>query len=1408
MSILQELDHLRIPLEDIKQATNNFSRESIKGRGSAYGMVYTGVLLHVNGPTKIVARRVDPSASQEAKYFLNEIRVLTLYKHVNIVSFMGFCDENDEKIFVQEYESYAGLDRVLSNSKLKWLQRLQICLGAARGLNHLHNGVEGHTVIHHHICSRSIILDKIRWQSKIARLSYSILDHEMHHTIDQGIVGKTAYIDPTFLQTGIVTKESDIYSFGVVLFEVLCGRLAYELKENEEQYLGPLATLHYEAGKLDEIIDPLLRIQMGPDSLEAFSDIAYQCMEKRQSYRPNMTQVVQKLEQVLRVQDEFEKALALKVAQDMKRKQDHLDCYKVKNLEHMKIPLEQIKLATRDFHDDFLIGRGGYGKVYKADLFHFDEQKHVKENRFQGAPMIELSCFERRKSTVAVKRLDPAYGQGTTEFLQEISVLPYFKHENLVPLLGFCDEGHERILISEYASNGSLDKYVCSTDVRNNYTWAQCLQICLDAAHGLEYLHDGVGENHRIIHRDIKSANILLDKNHVGKISDFGLSRIGPANLQATFIMTQVAGTLEYVDPHYHKTGLLTKGSDVYSFGVVLFEVLCGRLAYFPRSKDDPEFLPHMAKRCFEQNKVNQIINANLKKELEKVSSTSGEETYTESISIFAEIAYKCLQENRDDRPTMAEVVEELERALKFHVKGVEGLRISFDAIRFATNDFSNIIEQERHHKVYKGELSHPKGQKSVIVKRLNPLVDSHGNIFDKEIAMLYSYTHKNVIPLLGFCEEARERIVVFEHMVNGNLKGHVKNANLTWKQRLKICIDAAHGLAYIHSGADSQQSTHVHGDISSNIILLNHDWKAVISDFIISKGVGTLGYYDPLYATTGILTQKSDVYSFGVVLFEILCGRFAIETLKTDKAQPFYGGEDSEVLFLSQLVVQYFKNERLEDIIFHGMNGQTDAQSLVIFSTIAYQCLQEKLEDRPTMVEVVNELEKAFKYQDEWEWEKRLPNNYEKLIHMSKHLVSNISTKKELHSLLSSGILLHDEKMWFSVSMDGVKNMVISATNFSFKSVKWRSIRTSRFAKVAKISDISNLNIQINIKTQLLTPEIMYGAYLVFKYCDRRKVSNRPLYVNLKYKKLGETLNAYFAEWRAESNWLTVELFRFWNDKENIEFDVLLESFSRYYCGSAGIFIEGLMFQDIHCVNHNENEKHNDGRNTSPLKIVSEIDLAEEMAVDCREIINRSEKYNESTFKRELYFLLLEGILIDKGQKIFSLCKRNMKKCHMLPAKAVIYDHSYVKSYVKNPESQLRCRFSEFVEILSRHEIRIKCDIETKLLSSNTLYACFLVFMLSESCHGLKSPVKARDLLPYRKERTKIISFTSPSEVNLDKIKWIPKQRKDGWMEVRVWETNCDTHNDDFIPMDLKLISFEGTLSGLLVCGIEFRPI
>ncbi|KAL8249173.1 hypothetical protein R6Q59_006041 [Mikania micrantha] len=241
----------------------------------------------------------------------------------------------------------------------------------------------------------------------------------------------------------------------------------------------------------------------------------------------------------------------------------------IKDSEHLRIPFQDIEGATKNFTT--LIGKGGYGNFYKGELL-----------------------LSGKLTTVAVvKRLDPSIsGQGFKEFLTEIHLLSRYKHPNLVSLLGFCHERSKSILIYEYAEHGSLEKFL---NFDMTLTCKQKINICIDAAHGLDYLHNHVGENHRVIHRDIKSANILLDHNWKAMISDLGLSKIGRANENDTFVITNACGAHGYCDPAYMDTGVLTKESDVYSFGVVLFEVLCGRLC-FMNVNDERRFLAPLAR--------------------------------------------------------------------------------------------------------------------------------------------------------------------------------------------------------------------------------------------------------------------------------------------------------------------------------------------------------------------------------------------------------------------------------------------------------------------------------------------------------------------------------------------------------------------------------------------------------------------------------------------------------------------------------------------------------------------------------------------------------------------------------------------------------------------------------------------
>ncbi|GJR86634.1 protein kinase, ATP binding site-containing protein [Tanacetum coccineum] len=300
----------------------------------------------------------------------------------------------------------------------------------------------------------------------------------------------------------------------------------------------------------------------------------------------------------------------------------------MKQFEHLKIKLEDLKLATSNFSKESFIAGGGFGKVYKGKLAHSQGPK-----------------------IVAVKRLDRSNGQGDVEFWNEITILSSYQHENIVSLLGYCNESGERILVYEYVTGGSLDQYLKSDKV----TWVQRLRISIGVARGLVCLHSQNGPLQRVLHCDIKSSNILLDENWNSKISDFGLANIGNANPQNSVVVTNPVGTIGYCDPVFAETGFLTKESDVYSLGVVLFEILFGRLC-----TDKPPFLK-VVNEFHEQNRIEEIIFGNIK---DKINSTS--------LELFTTIAYQCLKEDREERPLAIHIVRALEAAVHCQMNNIK----------------------------------------------------------------------------------------------------------------------------------------------------------------------------------------------------------------------------------------------------------------------------------------------------------------------------------------------------------------------------------------------------------------------------------------------------------------------------------------------------------------------------------------------------------------------------------------------------------------------------------------------------------------------------------------------------------------------------------------------------------------
>ncbi|XP_062108905.1 pto-interacting protein 1 [Humulus lupulus] len=293
------------------------------------------------------------------------------------------------------------------------------------------------------------------------------------------------------------------------------------------------------------------------------------------------------------------------------------------------ISIDDLKEMTDSFGTKALIGEGSYGRVYRGVL--------------------------KTGQTAAIKKLDSSK-QPEQEFLAQISMVSRLKHENVVQLLGYCVDGPLRVLAYEYASNGSLHdllhgkKGVKGAQPGPVLSWPQRVKIAVGAARGLEYLHEKAQPH--IIHRDIKSSNILLFDYDVAKIADFDLSNQAP-DAAARLHSTRVLGTFGYHAPEYAMTGQLSSKSDVYSFGVVLLELLTGRKPVDHTLPRGQQSLVTWATPKLSEDKVKQCVDARLNGEYPP-----------KAVAKLAAVAALCVQYEADFRPNMSIVVKALQPLL------------------------------------------------------------------------------------------------------------------------------------------------------------------------------------------------------------------------------------------------------------------------------------------------------------------------------------------------------------------------------------------------------------------------------------------------------------------------------------------------------------------------------------------------------------------------------------------------------------------------------------------------------------------------------------------------------------------------------------------------------------------------
>ncbi|KAJ1293881.1 hypothetical protein BS78_01G103300 [Paspalum vaginatum] len=294
---------------------------------------------------------------------------------------------------------------------------------------------------------------------------------------------------------------------------------------------------------------------------------------------------------------------------------------------NMVISIQVLRNVTNNFSEENILGRGGFGTVYKGELH--DGTK------------------------IAVKRMEAGVmgNKGLNEFKSEIAVLTKVRHRNLVSLLGYCLDGNERILVYEYMPQGTLSQHLFEWSENNlrPLEWKKRLSIALDVARGVEYLHSLAQQT--FIHRDLKPSNILLGDDMKAKVADFGLVRLAPADGKCVSVETRLAGTFGYLAPEYAVTGRVTTKADVFSFGVILMELITGRKALDETQPEDSMHLVTWFRRM-------QLNKDTFRKAIDPVIDLD-EETFA-SVSTVSELAGHCCAREPHQRPDMGHAVNVL----------------------------------------------------------------------------------------------------------------------------------------------------------------------------------------------------------------------------------------------------------------------------------------------------------------------------------------------------------------------------------------------------------------------------------------------------------------------------------------------------------------------------------------------------------------------------------------------------------------------------------------------------------------------------------------------------------------------------------------------------------------------------
>ncbi|KAM3206205.1 hypothetical protein ACQJBY_061715 [Aegilops geniculata] len=586
----------------LNRITNNFSQERIIGCGRQ-GVVYKGV--QDNG-VGIAVKKLYLMPGLDKEEFKNEFNNLMRVQHQNTIPFLGYCHHTtqvlvqhngkhvsakvEEISLCSEYLQGGSLDNHLSNEPcaLAWHTCYKIIKGLCEGLHYLHKGFE-YPIYHLELKPTKILLDK-EMMPKIGGFGFSRLFDSIETSNTSEVTGTRVHMPPEYISKRQITPKFDVFSLGIIIFQIMAGKMSYTNCVHEFWVNRMQGTISKHISR----------------EVKTCIEIALKCVEFSREKRPTINEIIQKLNKI-----------------------DIVECSSIGQLYRTKeFSFEFLENITNGFSDQNIVGRGGYGIIYKGVLDNGEE--------------------------VAVKKLHQMLWIDDEQFKNELNNLMRVQHKNIVRLDGYCHHTSqifveykgkhvsasvlERAICLEYVQGGSLDNQLFAESCRLD--WDKCYKIIKGICEGLHYLHNA---DTPIYHLDLKPANILLDKDMTAKIGDFGLSRLFDSAQTYITASRDLKGTFGYMPPEYINGQIISPKFDVFSLGVIIIQIMAGKEGYFS--------FPHTPPKEFIKN-----VRENWRMKLEATMSPHA----SEEVRTCIEIALKCVEDDRTRRPTIAQIVNEL----------------------------------------------------------------------------------------------------------------------------------------------------------------------------------------------------------------------------------------------------------------------------------------------------------------------------------------------------------------------------------------------------------------------------------------------------------------------------------------------------------------------------------------------------------------------------------------------------------------------------------------------------------------------------------------------------------------------------------------------------------------------------